>query len=226
MFEGRFALGVGAGENLNEHVTGARWPETPVRQDRLVEAVEVIRLLWGGGLQSHHGEHFTVENARIYTLPEEPPEIFFATAGERATEIAGRHGDGMIGLVPDPEVIAKFEGAGGEGKPRYGQVHVCWADTEAAAQRTALRFWPNAVVGGNLPWELPLPSHFEDASSWASEEDVAESIVCGPDPKHHVEAIREFERAGYDHVFVHQVGPDQSGCIDFYEREVLPALRD
>lgn len=225
LFEGRFTLGVGSGENLNEHITGERWPETPIRQDRLVEAIAVIRKLWEGGLQSHHGEHYTVENARLYTLPDEPPPIIVASGGDRATSIAGEHGDGLFGLVPDPEVISSFEEAGGKGKPRYGQVHVCWAEDEADARKTALEWWPNGAVGGNLSWELPLPSHFEDASAWASEEDIAESIVCGPDPGKHVEAIREFEEAGYDHVYVHQVGPDQKGCLDFYEREILPQLK-
>jgi coenzyme F420-dependent glucose-6-phosphate dehydrogenase len=123
-------------------------------------------------------------------------------------------------------VIRRFERAGGEGKPRYGQVHVCWAEDEAAAKSTALEWWPNAVVGGNLSWELPLPSHFEDATSWADEDHVAESIVCGPDPGRHVAAIREHVDAGYDHVYFHQVGPDQEGFLEFAERELLPRLDD
>jgi len=225
MMPGRFWLGVGSGENLNEHIVGEGWPETAVRQERLEEAIEVIRKLWEGGLTSHHGHHFTVENARIYTLPDRPPPIMVATAGERATELAGRIGDGMYGLVPDPEVIKHFENAGGRDKPRIGQVHVCWAESEQAARRTALEYWPNAVTSGNLPWELPLPSHFEAATEWADEDAVAESVVCGADPDAHVAAIQEFIDAGYDHVYFHQVGPDQEGFIDFAERELLPRLR-
>ena len=225
MLPGRFWLGVGAGENLNEHIVGQGWPETAVRQARLEEAVEVIRMLWAGGLTSHRGEHFTVENARLYTLPEEPPPIIVATAGERATEIAGRIGDGMFGLVPDADVIKGFEEAGGSDKPRFGQVHVCWAESEDDAKQTALEWWPNAVASWNLPWELPLPSHFESATEWASPDDIAESIVCGPDPDRFVEAAKEFVDAGYDNVYFHQVGPDQERFIDFARDELLPRLR-
>jgi coenzyme F420-dependent glucose-6-phosphate dehydrogenase len=226
MLEGRFWLGIGSGENLNEHITGERWPETKVRQQRMVEAVEVIRKLWEGGLTSHHGEHYTVENARIYTLPDEPPPIMIATAGERATRIAGDLGDGMFGLIPDPEVIKAFEQAGGKDKPRFGQVHVCWAEGEGQAKKTALEWWPNAVAGGNLPWELPLPSHFESATEWADEDAIAEEVVCGPDPEPFVDAVKEFVDAGYDHVYYHQIGADQEGFLQFAERELLPRLED
>jgi G6PDH family F420-dependent oxidoreductase len=226
LLDGRFYLGVGSGENLNEHILGDRWPETDVRQERLAEAIDVIRLLWKGELASHHGPHYTVENARLYTLPDELPAIIIAGAGPQATELAGRIGDGFFGLVPDPEVIEQFETAGGKDKPRFGQVHVCWADDEQDARRTALDWWPNAVAGGNLPWELPLPSLFEDATSWADEEAIANEIVCGPDPERQVEAITEFVKAGYDHVYLHQVGPDQVGFIEFAERELLPRLDD
>jgi G6PDH family F420-dependent oxidoreductase len=224
MLPGRFSLGVGSGENLNEHIVGRGWPQTRIRQERLAEAIEIIRELWQGGLVSHHGPHFTVENARLYTLPDAPPPIIVATAGENATELAGRVGDGMFGLVPDPGVIKAFEDAGGEGKPRFGQVHVCWAESEEQASETALAWWPNALAGGSLPWELPLPSHFQDATAWAGKSDIAEDIVCGPDPERHVAAFSEFVDAGYDHVYFHQVGPDQLGFIEFAEAELLPRL--
>jgi len=226
MLGGRFWLGIGSGENLNEHILGDRWPETAVRQERMVEAIEVIRKLWEGGLTSHHGEHYTVENARIYSLPDEPPPIVIATGGDRATQIAGEIGDGMFGLVPDSDVIQAFEQAGGKGKPRFGQVHVCWGEDESAAKKTALEWWPNGVVGGNLPWELPLPSHIEAAAEWADEDDIAEAVVCGPDPEAFVEAVREFVDAGYDHVYLHHVGPDQEGFLQFAEAELLPRLDD
>jgi len=226
MLPGRFYLGVGSGENLNEHILGDHWPETEIRQERLEEAIEVIRKLWEGGLTSHRGRHYTVENARLYTLPEEPPPIIIAAAGERATELAGRIGDGFFGLVPDSEVIEQFEHAGGEGKPKFGQIHVCWADEEDEAKSTALEWWPNAVAGGNLNWELPLPSLFEDATDWADEDAVADSVVCGPDPERYVEATAEFADAGYDHIYFHQVGPDQGGFFDFFERELTPRLAD
>src|SRR3954468_23655481 len=137
MMPGRFFLGVGSGENLNEHVVGARWPAAAERQDMLEEAVEVIRLLWKGGSQSHKGDHYTVENARIYTLPDPVPDIYIAASGESAAELAGRKGDGMISPAPKGGRVEKFRGAVGGDKPTYGQVHVCWAKDEASARRTA-----------------------------------------------------------------------------------------
>jgi coenzyme F420-dependent glucose-6-phosphate dehydrogenase len=226
MLPGRFWLGVGSGENLNEHILGDRWPEVAVRQEMLAEAVEVIRGMWEGGLYSHHGKHYTVERARIYTLPDEPPPIVIASAGEQATELAGRIGDGIFGLVPESSLVEQFEEAGGRGKPKFGQVHVCWAESEEEAKRTAHEWWPNAAVGGNLSWELPLPSLFEDATANVEPDDVAEAVICGPDPERHVAAIREFVDAGYTDVYYHQIGPDQEGFLRFAEAELLPRLDD
>lgn len=224
MMPGRFFLGVGSGENLNEHITAGRWPEADVRLEMLEEAVEVIRLLWEGGSKSHRGRHYEVENARIYTLPEEPAPIFVAAAGEKAARLAGRIGDGLVGVAPGP-VVGIFEDAGGSGKPKYGQVTVCYAESESEAKATALKWWPNAALEGELGQELPTPGHFEQATSWVDEDTIAEKIACGPDPQKHVEAIREFADAGYTHVYVHQVGPDQQKFFEFYQREVLPALK-
>ncbi len=226
MLPGRFFLGLGSGEALNEHIVGRHWPETSVRQEMLAEAVEVIRKLWEGGLTSHRGKHYTVENARIYTLPEELPPIFIASAGERANELAGRIGDGIFGLVPDSSLVEQFEAAGGKGKPKLGQLHVCWADSEEDGAKTALEHWPNALISGNLNWELRLPSQFEDAIGMADPSQITDSVVCGPDPERHVEAIREFIDAGYTHAYFHQVGPDQEGFLQFAERELLPRLDD
>jgi coenzyme F420-dependent glucose-6-phosphate dehydrogenase len=223
---GRFSFGVGTGENLNEHILGDAWPPVARRQERLEEAIEVIRKLWEGKITSHYGRHFTVENARIYTLPEEPPPIIVAVAGERSVDLAARLGDGLIGTAPKAESIEEFRAKGGEGKPAYGQLHVCWAESEAEARKTALEWWPNAGVGGSHSFELPLPTHFEETTALVDEETIGESIVCGPDPDRHLEAIREYIDAGYDHVYVHQVGPDQDGFFNFYERSILPALRD
>jgi G6PDH family F420-dependent oxidoreductase len=222
---GRFCLGVGSGENLNEHILGDRWPPVARRQERLEEAIEVIRELWRGGLTTHRGRHYTVENARLYTLPEEPPPILVAVAGERSVDLAARAGDGLIGTAPIAASVERFREKGGEGKPTYGQLHVCWAPSEEEARRTALEWWPNGGLNGSHFLELPLPSHFEEVAELLTEERVGESVVCGPDPERHVKAIREYVEAGYDHVYVHQAGPDQDGFFDFYEREVLPALR-
>jgi G6PDH family F420-dependent oxidoreductase len=224
LLPGRFSLGVGSGENLNEHILGGRWPPVPERQERLAEAIEVIRKLWSGELTTHRGRHFTVENARIYSLPEQTPPILVAVAGPRSTRLAASLGDGLVGTSPVAETIEQFRSEGGAGKPTYGQIHVCWARSEEQAVRTALEWWPNGAVSGSHFLELPLPSHFEEAAELVDEDDIAESVVCGPDASRHLEAIREFAEAGYDHVYVHQIGPDQDGFFDFYAREVLPAL--
>jgi G6PDH family F420-dependent oxidoreductase len=221
MMPGRFFLGLGTGENLNEHVHGDRWPSGEVRLEMLEEAIEVIRLLWEGGSQSHRGKHYTVEEARIYTLPDEPPPICVAAAKSGAAELAGQN-DGLIGVAPDSDLIDAFKQAGGAEKPRYGQVTVCWAESEEEAKKTALDWWPNAAITGELSQELPLPEHFEQAAEMVSEDDVAEQIACGPDPERHAEFISRFADAGYSHVYIHQVGPDQEGFFSFYEREILP----
>ena len=225
MLPGRFLLGVGTGENLNEHVVGFRWPPVDERLEMLEEAVEVIRLLWEGGDKSHRGRFYRVQQARIYDLPDELPPILVAAKGDRATELAGRIGDGLVGLAPERDIIRTFEGAGGKGKPRYGQVHVCWAEDEQIARKTALEWWPNTAVPGELTEELPLPRHFEQASETVEEGDVADKVVCGPDPDRHLEMIKRFADAGYTHVYVHQVGPDQEGFFRFYQREILPRSR-
>jgi coenzyme F420-dependent glucose-6-phosphate dehydrogenase len=222
MMPGRFFLGVGTGENLNEHILGSHWPAPDERLEMLEEAVEVIRLLWEGGYQTNRGKHYTVENARLYTLPDEPPEIYVAASQPLAAELAGRIGDALVTVAPDKEIAERFDSFGGAGKPKLGQAHVCWAKTEKEARRTAHEIWPNGGLQGALSQELPLPEHFEQAAKTVTEDDVAESLVCGPDPERHKEQIREFEAAGYDHVYVHQVGPDQQGFLDFYAREVLP----
>jgi len=225
LMPGRFFLGVGTGENLNEHILGQRWPPHDLRLAMLEEAVAIIRQLWQGGSQTHRGAHYTVENARIYTLPDEPPPIMVAASGPKAAELAGRIGDGLVGTSPDDAVLGAFAAAGGRGKPRYGQLTVCWAADEAHARRTALEWWPNAAVPGELSQDLPTPAHFQQAAQLVDEAAIAASVVCGPDPAKHRGAIQGYIDAGYDHVYIHQVGPDQEGFFDFYRREVLPHFR-
>jgi G6PDH family F420-dependent oxidoreductase len=226
LMPGRFSLGVGTGENLNEHVTGERWPSTVERQDRLAEAIEVIRALWDGDLTSHRGEYYRVENARIYSMPDEPPPLLVAVAGERSVVLAAEHGDGIIGTSPIAESVDQFRKEGGEGKPTYGQLHVCWAADEAEARKTAHRIWPNAAITGGYMLEMTTPERFEEAAENVREDDVAEAVVCGPDPDRHRAAIQEYVDAGYERVYVHQIGDDQEGFFDFYEREVLPHFND
>ncbi|MDQ3981521.1 MAG: TIGR03557 family F420-dependent LLM class oxidoreductase, partial [Actinomycetota bacterium] len=224
MMPGRFWLGIGSGENLNEHVTGERWPQTRIRQDMMVEAVSVIRKLFEGGMQSHHGRYYTVENARLFTL-DRPPPIYIAASGPRAAALAGRHGDGLICVAPDKDTVGNFTAAGGEGKPRYAEINVCWARSEEEAKETALEWWPVAGIGGTLMQELALPSHFEAAAEPLDAEKVSENLAVGPDPDAHIEEIRKFADAGFDHIWIHQIGPDQDGFFDFYEKQVLPKVR-
>ncbi len=225
MMPGRFMLGVGTGENLNEHIVGHRWPPQAVRLAMLEEAVAIIRLLWQGGTHSHHGSYYTVEHARLYTLPEEAPPIIVAAAGPRAAEAAGRIGDGLINYATDAQVVETFTAAGGAGKPRYAQVNVCWAEDEAAARRTAHTICPNVALQGQLGQELATPKMFEQAVGMVTEEQVAQVIACGPDPERHIAAIQKFIDAGYDHLHIYQVGPEQEGFFRFYEREILPYFR-
>jgi coenzyme F420-dependent glucose-6-phosphate dehydrogenase len=224
MMPGRFFLGVGTGENLNEHILGDKWPAPDERLEMLEEAVEVIRLLWQGGYQTHRGKHYTVEQAQIYTLPEELPEIAVAAAQPNAAELAGRIGDALVGVAPDEEVIQNFESGGGKGKPRYGHIVVCWAESEEEAKKTAHENWPNAGLEGPLSQELALPAHFEAAAEMVEPDDLAEAMPLGPDAGRYLDEIKQFEDAGYDHVYIHQVGPDQDGFIQFAQRELMPNL--
>lgn len=225
LMPGRFFLGVGTGENLNEHVTGAHWPAADVRLDMLEEAIHIIRELWQGDEVTHRGRYYTVDHARLYTVPEQPPQLMVAASGEKAATSAGREGDGLISTGPDAGLVETFRKHGGRGKPVFGQVTVCYAEAEEDARRTAHRWWPNTAMTGELSQELPLPRHFEQAAEMVSEDDVAEQVACGPDPERHLELIRKYVDAGFDHVYIHQVGPDQEGFFRFYADEILPRLR-
>lgn len=222
MMPGRFFLGVGTGENLNEHIIGERWPSANERRDILEEAIAVIRELWQGGLQSYDGLYFRAIDARIYTLPEEPVELMVAAAGPLSAELAGRAGDGLITTSSDRTLVEAFEDAGGAGKPRIGQYVCCWATTEEEARKTAFDIWPLAAIHGDMQQELPLPRHFEQASALATPDDVAEAIVCGPDPEPHLAKIRKLTEAGFTHVYVHQVGHDQEGFFRFFADKIMP----
>src|SRR5919109_5286313 len=161
LMPGRFFLGVGTGENLNEHVLGAKWPPPDERLEMLEEAVEVMRLLWQGDYQTHRGKHYTVENLRIFDMPGEPIEVAVAAMQPQAAELAGRIGDALINVAPKEEILQQFEDGGGKDKPRYGQITVCYAKSQDEAKKTAFAAWPNALVEGSASQELPLPSDFE-----------------------------------------------------------------
>jgi G6PDH family F420-dependent oxidoreductase len=223
MAPGRFFLGVGSGEALNEHVLGDRWPETDVRLEMLREAVEVMRRLWTGDQVSHHGEHYTVENARLYTIPDEPPPVIVSGFGPKAVKLAAQIGDGYFGTAPDSELLETYAKEGGKG-PRLALMKVCWGHDEQAARKLAHEIWPTIGVPGELSQELPMPAHFEQAAEKVTVDDVADSISCGPDPEVHLESVRKYADAGYDEVFVQQIGPDQEGFFKFWNDELEPRL--
>jgi coenzyme F420-dependent glucose-6-phosphate dehydrogenase len=224
LMPGRFCLGVGTGENLNEHILGDRWPAASVRRHMLDEAIDVIQLLWRGGMQTHHGKYYTVENARIYSLPDDPPPIYIAASGDRAIKLAGEKGDGLIALAPEDEMIEKFEAAGGAGKPKYAEVTVCWGDDRDKALKNAAKWWPIVGLGGELSQELPLPRHFEAAADNVEPEDLDGKIAAGPDADEHIDLINKYVDAGYTHIWVHQIGPEQEGFFKFYENQIIPRL--
>ncbi len=218
----RFFLGLGTGERLNEQVTGDRWPPPSERRDMLAEAVEIIRRLLDGEEVTCRSPHFAVEHAQIYSRPDRPPPLYLAGSSKAGAELAGRIGDGFVGVKASSAHIDAFEGAGGAGKARLGQVHVCWAPTRTEAIELAHHWWPNAAIAPGLLTELARPAHFAQAARSVSTDDVAAKVVCGPDPQDHVDAIATFAKAGFTEVYVHQVGPNQEGFFDFYRREILP----
>lgn len=224
MMPGRFFLGVGSGENLNEHIFGDAWPPAGIRLKMLAEAVTLIRELFTGDLVTHDGEYYSLQTARLYTVPEQLPPIMVAASGPKAAEVAGRIGDGLVSVAPNPEVVQEYRNSGGRG-PRYGQIHVCWGADEQKAVDLAHRLWVNGAIPGELGQELPLPAHFEQAGKLVRPEDIAEVVVCGPDPERHRAEIEKYADAGFDHIYIHQVGPDQEGFFRFYADEILPKVQ-
>jgi G6PDH family F420-dependent oxidoreductase len=221
MLPGRFWFGVGTGENLNEHILGDPWPEHSMRAAMLEEAVGLVRRLWSGELVDHDGDFYRVSRARLYTLPEQLPPFLIAASGEESARVAGRIGDGLISTAPDKQLLQAY----GQKGPKLGQVTVCWAKTEAAARKTAREWWPTAAIPGDNSQELPLPSSFEALAKLVTDDALAEQVPCGPDPEAHLSKIEPFIEAGFDHVYIHHVGPDQDGFLEFAEKELLPRLR-
>jgi G6PDH family F420-dependent oxidoreductase len=224
LLEGRFALGVGSGEALNEHILGDRWPPAHERLEMLEEAVEVIRLLWRGGVQSHRGRHYRVDHARIYDLPEQAPPIIVSGFGPQSIALAARIGDGYATTKPDGEAVESFrrQAADGGSKLVAGGTKVCWGEDEKRARATAYRLWPNEGLGGELAQILPTPAHFEQACELVTEDAVAESVPCGPDLDPHIEMFERFADAGFDELYVQQIGRADERFFERYASEVLP----
>ena len=224
LLEGRFSLGVGSGEALNEHILGEHWPEADVRLEMLEEAIEVMRLLWQGGNHSHRGRHYTVENARVYTLPDEPPPVLVSGFGPKAIDLAARVADGYCAVMPDASFVERYRSGGGTGVVQAG-TKVCWGPDEAECRTAVHRLWPNEALPGELAQILPTPKHFEQATELVTEEMIGESVPCGPDIDRHLAALQEFADAGFDELYVQQVGTRHEEFFDVYAREVLPRFR-
>jgi G6PDH family F420-dependent oxidoreductase len=223
--DGRFTLNLGAGENLNEHVIGRGWPAIAVRHRMLAEAITVIRGLWNGGLFSFSGEFFDVESARVWDLPEALPPIGVAVSGPESCQIAGEYADVMVATEPRPELGRAFDAAGGTGKPRIGQLAVCFDEDEDAAGRLAYDQFRWFTGGWRVNAELIGPAAFAAASQNVRVEDVTSSIPCGPKVERYVDAVTRFVDAGFTHVALVQVGGDQQGAfLDWAEDNLLPAL--
>jgi len=226
--DGRFTLGLGAGENLNEHVVGAGWPPADVRQEMLVEALQIIRDLFDGdGYTNFRGEHFDVESAKLWDLPDTRVPIGVAVSGKQSCQIAGEHADAMIGVEPKPELSEYFEAAGGSGKPRIGQMPISYGADKAAAVTRAHTLFRWFGLGWKVNAELPGPPAFDAASQFVREEDVESSIPCGDDVDAVLEAAKEYADAGFTHLALVQIGGDeQTPFIEWSEKTLMPAWRD
>jgi G6PDH family F420-dependent oxidoreductase len=224
---GRFTLGLGSGENLNEHVVGRGWPPANVRQAMLTEAIEIIRALFAGGYVDYAGEHFRIDSAKLWDVADPPPPIGVAVSGSSSCELAGALGDVMIAVQPDASLGERFDAAGGKGKPRVGQVPICYdPDRDAAVQRAHDQFrWFGG--GWKVNAELPGTAGFDGATQFVRPDDVAEAIPCGPDLDAHVAAVQQFADAGFTDVAVVQIGGEhQDAFLNWAEKELLPALRE
>jgi G6PDH family F420-dependent oxidoreductase len=223
----RFRLGLGAGENLNEHVVGKRWPSVGVRHEMLSEAVDIISALFdGAGMVNHRGRYFDVETAKLWDLPEQRVPIGIAVSGPDSCRLAGRKADVLVAVEPKPELLDMFDDAGGEGKPRVGQIAVAYdRDRDAAIARAHEQFrWFG--LGWKVNADLPNPDGFESATQFVTPDDVAEQIACGPDVEEHVEKIKPYSDAGDTEIALIQIGGDQQQAFTGWaERELLPALR-
>ncbi|WP_204295719.1 TIGR03557 family F420-dependent LLM class oxidoreductase [Actinoplanes campanulatus] len=218
--DGRFTLGVGSGERLNEHVVGQGFGSVRERHERLREALDIINLLWRGGYQSYQGRYLQLEDARVFDLPGTLPAIAVAAGGPVAAELAATHGSGLFATEPRADLVATFTEKGGSG-PKYAEVPVAWAPTEEAAVEEAHRTTRWAVTGWKVMAELPNPVNFEAAAATVTEDDVRAFLTAGPDPAHYLARIREYTDAGYDHVVLMNAGPDPDGFLDFAGKELI-----
>lgn len=222
--DGRFFLGVGAGEKLNEHITGQGFPNATTRHQLLREALEIIRLLWSGGYHSYEGDYLQLEDARVFDLPDRPPLIAVAAGGASAARLAAEMGDAIFATEPNPKLIQHYREAGGNG-PCYAEVPISWARDEEQAVRAALETSRWAVTGWKVMSELPNPTNFAAATKWVDEDDIRRQFAVGPDPEVHLLAVRQYVDAGFDRIVLTNTGPDPDGFIEFFERELAERIR-
>jgi G6PDH family F420-dependent oxidoreductase len=222
--DGRFTLGLGTGERLSEHVVGAGWPSVDVRHAMLVEAIEVIRLLWSGEFTTYRGEHVTVEDAKVFSLPERPPAIAVAAGGDQALGVAIDHGDALVIDQPASELVDRFKDERGEDARVIGVCPVSWDEDAATAEEMARRF-AFGMPGWKVMAELPNPINFDATIALIRQEDVLEQVGAGATPDPILEAAGQYVDAGVDELSFIQVGDDRLGFIDFAARELLPELR-
>jgi G6PDH family F420-dependent oxidoreductase len=220
----RFSLGLGAGERLNEHVVGAGWPGRIERHERLLEAVDIIQGLLAGSMTNYRGDYFQLDHARLFDRPERKPPVIIAAGGVRAARLAGKKADGLIATEARADLIEAYAAAGGAG-PRYAEVSMCYAERDEEARETAHHYFRWSLAGWPVMAELPDTEGFAAASKHLTPETVAQQISCGPSPERHLQAIDRYVKAGYDHIILTQVGPQQDAFIDFFARHLAPALR-
>ncbi|MER7590985.1 TIGR03557 family F420-dependent LLM class oxidoreductase [Micromonospora sp. NPDC127501] len=222
--DGRFTLGVGAGERLNEHVVGQGFPSVRGRHERLREALEIIRLLWQGGYQSYEGRHLQLEDARIFDLPDTLPVIAVAASGEASARLAAELGDGLFATEPDASIVGHYRRAQGAG-PRYAEVPLAWATDEQQAVQAVLQTSRWMVTGWKVMSELPNPVNFDAASAYVEEKHIRQLFAIGPAPEPHVAKVRSYVEAGFDHIVLQNAGPDPDGFLDFFAGDLAGRLR-
>lgn len=217
---GTFRLGVGTGEALNEHVLGDRWPPIGVRLEMLEEAVGIIRALHTGEQTTHRGKYYTVEEAQLYTTPDQPVPVYVSGFGPQATRLAARLGDGYCTVTPNKELIDLFRAEGGGDKPVQAGMKVCYGPDAEAAAKTAHRLWGNQLVPGQLGQILPNPSDFEQATTQVTVDAVAGAMACGPDKQRYFDTVRSYLDAGVDELYIQQIGPDQEQFFEFWTEQL------
>jgi probable non-F420 flavinoid oxidoreductase len=229
MYPGRFWLALGSGEAMNEHITGQRWPEKPVRNARLRECVDIMRALFAGETVSHRGL-VRVDRARLWTLPKTPPPLLGAAVSEATAAWAGSWADGLVTINQPSEklerMIRAFREHGGEGKPLFLQIHVAYGSDEEAALATAYDQWRTNIFPPSICWDLELPEMFEEAARFVRPEDLRGPVLIAADAERFIDWLSGFAALGFERIYVHHVGKEQRAFIEFFGDRVLPMFAE